>query len=170
MKAYELFEDTRIYWHASQSDLPLGKVIAWKAKQKHHFGDYEKLLEYFRPAGALSRLTSFFLANTRQGAEQFGRGNTYKVQAVGKTSSHYIGWIGLLTGLPMMVGYKSGHGYTVKVSRELSNPDVKYICEQYWSGKKPSTKDFKRFDEEPDGESFIQETLAPKIICLKHFE
>lgn len=159
-------ESIKKFYHGSQSDeLPIGKTIVWNGRNKKGtFGDYELILEHFRPANKVSRLSSFYLANKKDVAEEYG--NVYLVQPVGKFNTQYFGWMSMLLSYINATSYKRNYGYKIASFKNKIDQNVKFICDGYWSGKRPTKSTLARFDTAIDAETYMQETLAVKIKIL----
>lgn len=158
------------FFHGSNSDLEIGKVISWKgSKSPRTFGDYEKILEATRPKSMNSRLSSFYVTDKKSTAKTFAD-SVYLVEIPKKVQSqpHYLGWITVLTNMIDPSGFKKNYGYTVDNWRtSLANEDIKIITDAYWSGVRPSKRDLSAFNTVVDGETYLVEYLSDKIKVLK---
>lgn len=150
------------FFHASNSDLPIGKSITWKGSKKHGtFGDYEKILEATRPNNANSRLSSFYVTNSKATAKWYSD-NVYVVEIAPNTPFHYLGWISALMNLVEKTGY-SETGYVVPGWKsKIKEEDVQVVTQAYWSGLKPSKSDLKVFNTNIDAETYQVEFFVQR--------
>jgi hypothetical protein len=158
------------YWHASNSDLQENQLLVSK-KNSPYFGDYEKLLERFRPITACSRLNSFYLSNNKNYVEQFGN-NLYKVEPIGDYTICAIGWFGIMSALlnknGLVKGMVDGKYKLEKLPKE-AEPTIEEIVYRYFSGVPPTAKDLEVYDLKSDAETKVLEVLAPKIRIIKSY-
>lgn len=159
------------YYHFSNISFELKEYIAKKGKP--YFGDYEKLFEKYRPIHANSRLTSFYLVKKSHISfgEQFGV-NQYLIEAKDVTTC-YLFWNSALQSYcskeNLVKGFKKNYGYLLEKTNQQQNQIIKEIVENYFYGKKPTAKDYKKYDIEKDSETVVIEYLSPKIKVVKKF-
>lgn len=130
MKRYvsKFKEDYNLY-HASNYDFVIGKT--YKAiSNKGTFGDFEKLIEYYRPKNCISRLNCFFTSPSLKYVHQFGN-TLYTVTPIGKTTICSLGWISILIDFCFNKKYVDGYtkkGYSLsKIKKEDSEIIKKYV-------------------------------------------
>lgn len=173
MKLYEI--KGNYFYHASSDILEEGETYKWdRSEGNGTFGDYEKIMEHFRPSNRNSRLNSFYLASTYEDAEQFTDGvrDVYKVITPEKTIAHSFGWFSVLLSCVEADGYDK-NGYVLSnetISSEIEKSDIKEICNNYWSGKKFTANDAKKFDIPIYADTIIEEILVKQITVVELVE
>lgn len=158
------------YWHFTDSDLKPGVTYKARPATKLYFGDFEKLLHKYRPAGAASRLNAFYMTKSKDFAGQFGS-HACVVTPVGKHSACAVGWMTVLMSefmsRKMVKGFKKDYGYTLSSVSAPALDFAKKCVAKYYAGVPPSSKELKFFEADPDSETKIIEILAPVMKVIR---
>lgn len=125
MRAYELTEQSKIYYHASLTELPIGTILTPRSDYESiwRIADFYYPLEEYRPKNMLSHKESVFMGETEEDAE-LGAGGAewiFTVKPLGKVEKHDLNWG---SEISMLIG----DGYK-KESKEVAT-----AARNYWSG------------------------------------
>lgn len=144
MKRYNrYFEEVfQKLYHSSNFDFVKGKVYK-AASTKGTFGDFEKLLEEYKPKNAVSRLLCFYTTDNKRYSSQFG-GTIYNITPIGKYTFCSLGWISILMDFCFDKGYVSGFskkGYTLSKIQKEDIPFIQKCVVNYFTNVPIKKKD-----------------------------
>lgn len=130
---------TRRFYHGSSVELKPAFILGGR-KFQSNFGDVEKILEIFKPAGMNGRLDSVYIVSKPSDVYSAGGQDNYiyLVEPMDEPQPHNQGWLSKIYNLAMINSDKLTKNGPILKSSTIKKmlDEVKPHAENYWSGKK----------------------------------
>lgn len=125
MRAWELKEETNVYYHGSMRYLPVGTILVPSMDYEDSWGDADFYgpLEHYRPEGMLAHKDAVFMVGDDDDLDLAGSGTewVFIVKPLGIIQKHDLNWS---SEVSMLVS----DGY------DINSDNIRNAAENYWRG------------------------------------
>lgn len=126
MRYKEITESSKLYYHGSYDQLPVGTVLTASTDYEQTWGEDEgfyQILERHRPASALAHKQAVFMADTPEDVDNLGGATDwlFTVRPSARIERHDQSWVSLMQSL-----LSEGNG--------VDSPEVLQVIQNYWDG------------------------------------
>lgn len=141
MRAWELKEENRIYYHGSMKYLPVGTILKPRDDYENDWmnTDFYKPLESYRPKDMLSHNESVFMVDNDVDLDCCGGGTdwVFILQPLGIVQRHDMNWS---SEISMLVGDGEDISEKVRAAAENYWNGVPHYNESVWEYLTPAAK------------------------------